>query len=122
METKYKVGLKGQQAAEDWLINKGYTIITRNYRVRTGELDLIVDNSECIAFVEVKYRRGLKFGLPREAVGVTKQKRMATAALQYVADNDLSDTNLRFDVIEVIENGGIMEVVHIENAFELSGF
>ena len=117
MGTKHEAGLAGQQAAEKFLQSKGYEILARNYRAKSGEVDLIVKDGEYIVFVEVKFRRGLKYGYPREAVGYTKQKRIMDTALHYLAHNNLADTDMRFDVVEVLEQQGKMYASHVENAF-----
>ncbi|MCL2404117.1 MAG: YraN family protein [Defluviitaleaceae bacterium] len=117
MNNKYKAGLSGQEAAEKFLLNKGYQVLARNYRIKSGEVDLILQHDNYIVFVEVKFRTSLSYGLPREAVGHTKQKRIINTALHYLARHKLSENDIRFDVVEVLEQHGQLYASHIENAF-----
>ena len=111
----YKGG-KGENIAVRLLVGKGYAILAENYRTRRGEIDIIAKDGCCTVFVEVKYRRHLGFGLPREAVTARKQRFIRQAALCYAAANGAADTDMRFDVIEIYGNDS-MRVEHIENAF-----
>ena len=117
MGNKHEAGLAGQEAAERFLQGKGCEVLARNYRVKTGEIDLVVKDGSYIVFVEVKFRSGLKYGYPREAVGYVKQKRIMNTALHYLAKHKLLDADIRFDVVEVLEQQGQLYVSHIENAF-----
>jgi len=117
LQTKFQSGLKGQKAAEDYLIQKGYKVLARNYRIRTGEIDLVAEDNEYIVFVEVKFRRGLTYGLPREAVGATKQQRIIRTALHYLTRHNLTESDVRFDIVEILEQHGQLFASHIENAF-----
>jgi len=117
MDNKHEVGLMGQQAAEKFLQDKGYEILARNYRLKTGEIDLIAKDGEYIVFVEVKFRKSLAYGYPREAVGYTKQKRIVNTARHYITKYQLSEMDIRFDVVEVLQQHGQLYASHIENAF-----
>ena len=117
MENKHETGLSGQKAAEQYLQGKGYQVLARNYRAKTGEVDLVVKGGGYIVFVEVKFRRGLSHGLPREAVGYTKQQRIINTAMHYLARHMLTDADIRFDVVEVLMQYGRLYASHIENAF-----
>ena len=116
--TKYQAGMQAQQQAENYLINKGYSILERNYRIRTGEVDIIAKHNSYVIFVEVKFRRGASFGLPREAVGNTKQRRIVHTAMHYISVRNINDRDFRFDVVEVTAKNGQVQINHIENAFD----
>ena len=116
---KYKTGMDGQQAAEAFLLDRGMRILARNWRVKTGEIDLVARDGEYIVFVEVKYRSSTAFGYPREAVNAAKQKRIMRTALNYIARYRLVECALRFDVVEVIADKRQLHISHIENAFGL---
>jgi len=118
MPTKYQAGMQAQQLAESHLTGKGYRILERNYRIRTGEVDIIARHGNYVAFVEVKFRRSVDFGYPRESVGVVKQQRIIRTAMHYIATRNINDMDFRFDVIEVLMQGGKVEINHIENAFD----
>lgn len=117
MASKYEKGMDGQQIAEAFLIGKGYVVKDKNYRLRSGEIDLVVAHRGYVIFVEVKYRRGLTHGYPREAVTYGKQQKIQKTALHYVYTRGLGDADMRFDVVEVLEMNGEVMVNHIENAF-----
>ena len=114
---KHEAGLAGQQAAENFLLNKGYEILARNYRLKTGEIDLVAKHGEYVVFVEVKFRTSLSYGYPREAVGHAKQQRIVKTALHYLAQHKLTHSDIRFDVVEVLQQHGQLYASHIENAF-----
>lgn len=118
MKTKFQMGLEGQLAAEEFLQRKGYRILERNYRIRTGEVDLIALHGTYIIFVEVKFRRNLDFGLPREAVTKAKMQQIIKTAMHYITKKALHEQDIRFDVIEVLEVDNELQITHIENAFD----
>jgi len=114
---KYAAGMNGQLMAENFLQQKGYNIIARNYRVRGGEIDIIATYENYLIFIEVKTRSKIAYGLPREAVGAAKQNRIKNTAMHYIAENELADQDCRFDVVEVLTRSENAEIFHIENAF-----
>lgn len=109
----YLKGKSAEKIAAEFLINKGYEVLELNYNLPIGEIDIIAKNMEYYVFVEVKYRKNLKNGYPREAVGKTKQNKIKNVALSYIAEKEIGDENFRFDVIEILNN----EIEHLENAF-----
>lgn len=114
-----KRGDWGEQAAADYLTARGYTIVSRNYRTRWGEIDLIVQDDTYLAFVEVKTRKSGYFGAAREAVGTAKQHRIIQTALAWLSEHPTT-RQPRLDVIEVYgpEGGPARYIEHIPNAFE----
>ena len=74
MHERAQLGRRGEEVAAAFLERQGYTILERNFRLRQGEIDLIAAKDETVAFVEVKTRRTLDYGLPSEAVTYTKQQ------------------------------------------------
>ena len=105
-------GLRGQKIAEKFLLSKGMKLIKANYRTPRGEVDLIMQDGEYTVFVEVKARRDLAYGFPREAVTKGKQNKIRYAA-NYYSMKKQPDTNFRFDVVEILAG----QISHIENAF-----
>ena len=119
MNDKRKKGDAGEEFVCEYLKDKGYIIAARNYKTRTGEIDIIAESRTTLIFVEVKSRKSGRAYLPREAVDLIKQQKIASAAGEYVARKQ-SDLALRFDVAEVIffgDNEDSMEINYIENAF-----
>ncbi|MCF8067228.1 MAG: YraN family protein [Desulfobacterales bacterium] len=112
-------GKESEAAAVHFLKKNGYRIIDQNYRTPHGEIDIIAKENGTIVFVEVKARTSGRFGNPKYAVTVTKQKKISMAALTYLKKTDQSDVKARFDVVAIIsDNGERIEVV--KNAFELA--
>lgn len=116
------VGASGEQIAADYLISQGYRILERNFRSRGGEVDIVAkDRQGCIAFIEVKTRRSLTYGLPQLAVTGRKQHQISKGALAWLSKNRLHDCSARFDVIAVLlQDGTVPTVEHIPNAFDLA--
>ena len=110
------MGRYGQNEAAKFLQTIGMTVMAENFRTRRGEVDLIMADGEYVVFVEVKYRRSLRHGYPREAVGISKQKRIRDAALHFISRNQL-DQDFRFDVVELYEATDGLTINHIKNAF-----
>ena len=120
MDTK-RLGRWGEALTAEYLRRAGYKILTTGYRCQMGEIDLIVQRDEVIAFVEVKTRRNASFGLGREAVDRRKQAHLYAAACHYMMEHPAEGMNLRFDVAEIVALQGTAtsnpEVHYLENAF-----
>jgi putative endonuclease len=114
-------GEVGERVAERWLRRQGWRIMQRRFRSGHRDIDLVVERSGVVAFVEVKARRGLQFGDPVEAVDWRKQRELARSARVWIDRHGRSDESYRFDVIGVWVTGGRVKVRHIENAFGLRG-
>lgn len=116
-----KSGRWGEKVAAKFLRSKHWKIIGERVRVgKHDELDIIADDKNALVFVEVKTRKNETYGRPFSAVNKEKRKRLARAAVTYLKKKKLHPDFIRFDVIEVIgEPGGIPEIRHIKNAFQL---
>lgn len=114
-------GAMGEILAARFLRDKGYGILSSNFRCRFGEIDIIASDKRYLVFVEVKTRREDSRYLPREAVTITKQRKLLQTAAMYMSR---FPTNLqpRFDVIEVVtaadETMRVVEINHIIGAYE----
>jgi putative endonuclease len=117
---KQKFGEQGETLAAKRLKKAGYKIIETNYRTRLGEIDIIAKDKDTIVFVEVKSRRSVKFGNPKQAVTLRKQKKISMVALYYLKTTGQSTAKARFDVVTVISNQDRPQVEIIKNAFELA--
>jgi putative endonuclease len=112
-----RLGVRGEDAAALHLQSEGWTILSRNYRTRVGEIDIVAAKDDEVAFVEVKTWRALDQGDLEYAVNGRKQRRIAVAARQYLATNrSLADRRMRFDVLFM--GGGEPGVLHLEHAFD----
>ena len=107
-------GIEGETVACEYLKDKGYVIVKRNYKRPYGEVDIIARNTTTLVFVEVKNRYGNKFGDPIESVTPRKITQIVRVAENFTNHFRTSNFEVRFDIIEV----SFGEVVnHIENAF-----
>lgn len=114
-----ELGKRGEDIAADYLTHRGYSIITRNYRRRFGEVDIVARKDSTIVFVEVKTRRSTAFGTGFEAVDVRKQRQLTRIAQDYLSRHNLFNVNARFDVVAVqLFDDSTSKVEIITNAFE----
>ncbi len=113
-------GLRGEHIARGWLEARGFTIEAHRYRLGHQEIDLIVRRGNLVAFVEVKTRRSLAFGLPGEAVHWKKRRAIGRVAAAWMLRYGLRSDIYRFDVFEVYDvSGQKPKVRHIEDAWRL---
>ena len=77
-------GRNGEDIACSFLLQNGYRVIERNYRVKGGEIDVIAAKHDELVFVEVKTRSSLQYGYPEESVTRSKKIRLAPAARYYL--------------------------------------
>jgi putative endonuclease len=117
-DVRRTVGNAGEEAVARWYRAQGYEVLARNWRVRGGELDVIVRRAGTIAFCEVKTRRSSAFGTPAEAVTPRKQERLRALARAWLAASPVRARILRFDVASVMPDGrGGWRVDVLEAAF-----
>lgn len=112
-------GAKGEEIAVKEMKKAGYTILERNFRRPSGEIDIIAQKENILVFTEVKFRQTEKNGIPCEAVTEEKQKRIAETAQYYIAENNISTLNIRFDVAEVLKKQAKFYFRYTENAYFL---
>lgn len=115
------IGNYGEQLARKHLKESGYTILDRNFKCKTGEIDIIAKKYNTITFVEVKSRYNRLYGNPCESVNYIKKLRIYKAAQFYIIKNNLTNFDFRFDVIEIAfnYNNNDNTLNHIENAFQI---
>ncbi len=112
-----RFGTGGEKAAAGRVLSMGWKILEKNYRVKTGEVDLICRDGDTIVFVEVKTRRAGGMAAPVDAVHARKRARLLKAASAWLSAKELWDRPCRFDVASVVERGEGFEVEILENAF-----
>jgi putative endonuclease len=114
------LGRIGEVEAASFLKRNGYKVIGRNYKSKFGEIDIIAYDQDTLCFVEVKTRNTCRFGLPQEAVSISKQQQISKAALAYLKEHKLLDRRARFDVISVNYQGDYPSLSLLKDAFNLS--
>ena len=110
-------GLAGEDQAANLLIQKGYTILERNWRCGHLEVDIIAENTDYLVIVEVKTRKNTLFGNPEIFVDKQKQRHLIRAAMYYAKFKGVTK-EIRFDIVSVVNSPDCHEVNHIENAFK----
>lgn len=131
-DPRHLLGLDGEVAALEHLLEQGYRILEHRFRVGRFEVDLIAQRGNVVAFIEVKTRRGMRHGQPSEAVTWERRREMERVARVW-EDRHAGEGRLhsrpagaggrrpviRFDVVEVLQtsSGGVVVTRHIEDAF-----
>ena len=112
------LGRRGEQLAADRLAALGYEIVERNFRCPAGEIDLVARWQDTWVFVEVKTRRGTRYGTPEEALTPRKRQHLIASAQHYLQARSLEDVPWRIDAVAVglSTAGELLRVDVIENA------
>jgi putative endonuclease len=111
-----QLGKKGEQLAVDFLLEKGFEIVERNFRFDKAEVDIIAKKEHTLAIVEVKTRSTSDFGDPQDFLKPKQIQRIVKAVDEYVTVNTL-DVEVRFDIIAIVKEKMGFSIVHLENAF-----
>ena len=116
-------GRIGEDFACEYLEKNHYQILERNFVSYQGEIDIIALEDNEIVFIEVKTRTQILCGLPSESVNKSKKKQLYKVAEYYLYANNLLDTKVRFDVIEIYLHGSnSFQLNHIKDAIWESPF
>lgn len=115
-----RLGSVGEEIAARELIRRGYTVRERNWRSAEGELDIVAEHDRLLVFVEVRTRRGDRFGTPEESITPAKRAHLIATAQAYLQSHSLEDRDWRIDVVavEMSAQGDLLRVDVIENAIE----
>jgi putative endonuclease len=97
-------GEAAEQQAVDYLSRRGLKLVTRNYRCKAGEIDLIMREKRTLVFVEVRYRQSDDYGSALESITLSKQRKLLAAANLYLQKNCI-DQPCRFDVVAINGSG-----------------
>lgn len=111
-----ELGKLGEDLAVQYLTDKGYEILERNWRNIHKEIDIIAKDGDDLVIVEVKARQTDEYGEPDIAVTKRKQRMLIAAANAYIARKGL-DVETRFDIISIVFKDGEHVIEHIEDAF-----
>jgi putative endonuclease len=120
LSKRLALGQRGEALAAAYLEERGYTIVTRNWRRPEGEIDLVVARDGLCVFVEVRSRTGVERGHPLETVNASKRARVLRAARLYLDEEKPPAAVFRFDVVGVTFSldDTPPEIIHIEDAFQ----
>jgi putative endonuclease len=116
-------GKKAEDLAITFLQKQGLLLLTRNYRCKLGEIDLIMKERSCLVFVEVRFRNNRTYGMSIETISISKQKRMIHTALYFLKSHHLLDKiPCRFDVVAIQKMEGKNTIEWVKNAFNIETF
>lgn len=118
LNTKQKTGQKGEDIAVEYLKNKGYKILERNFKNKWGEIDIVAKKKKVIVFVEVKTLKQAVSFLPEDAVNKEKKKQLLKMVQIYLSHQKIPlDTPHRIDVVavELLNNDQLKDIRHWEN-------
>ena len=118
VDRRRELGALGERLAAAHLEAKGYRIRERNVRTRAGEIDIVAEIGDVLAFVEVKCRRGSRLGTALDALTEAKQRRLVELAEAYGQERDDLPEERRIDVIalDMAPDGRLLSLRHIEGA------
>ncbi len=110
------LGEWGESVAANYLQNRGYKILERNWRCARGEIDLIVNAGDVLAFVEVKTRKSRAMGTPEEGLTAKKSLKLIELAQTYMLEKNI-DVDWRIDMVavECDADGTLIRCDHLEN-------
>jgi putative endonuclease len=111
------LGKLGEDLACRELTRRGYAIVARRYRLRSGELDIVARDGRTVVFIEVKARERDQFGEAAEAVTAWKRRRLVRLAMDYLTRHRLAEQPCRFDVVAVQLDEGHPSIEVYQNAF-----
>ena len=101
-DTTTTVGNRAEQLAYRYLLHKGLMPVARNFRCRGGEIDLIMLDTDCLVFVEVRYRSSTRFATAGLSVDQRKQRKIIRTAAMFLSRNSRFGNHImRFDVIAI---------------------
>ncbi len=100
-KTRKETGYYGEKIACKVMEKRGYSLVERNFTIRGGEIDLIMERGRELVFVEVKTRRNDHYGSPLESITPQKQRRMIRACEVFLCGKGRSDRDVRFFAVAV---------------------
>lgn len=111
--TNYELGKLGEDFAAEWFSKNGYLVLSRNWRGKKVELDLVLAKNDMLIFVEVKTRSSISFGYPAEAVTKANLKNIKSAAMQWLSVNKFKAIGFRIDIMSLQFDGKEFTVNHL---------
>jgi putative endonuclease len=122
-DARVRFGRSGEALAEAYLTARGFHLIERRFRLRNGEIDLVMADGPTVVFVEVRRRSTASLGDPLESIGPRKRSRIIRAARVFLSMRRLHERPCRFDVVAVRDGGpGEPPVLeHRADAFRADG-
>lgn len=115
MSTTTQQGQDAENLACDYLQAQGLHLLERNYRLRSGEIDIVCRDGTHLVFIEVRYRKNERYGGAVQSIDWRKQQRIIRTAQHYLLRHRV-DLPVRFDVVAI---SGTQGIEWIQDAFRV---
>lgn len=117
MASHNELGKEGEELAAQWLINKGYALLHRNWRHSYHEIDIIATKGKFLHFIEVKARKASSLGNPEDSVTRKKFKHLKKAADEFLYLNP-GHNWIQYDILSItLQKNGNAEYFLLEDVF-----
>jgi putative endonuclease len=117
MKHNQRIGKWGEEAAAEFLVQRGYVIIAQNFRTPYGEIDIVARQGDITIFLEVKTRTSNTMGLPEASITSRKRQHMISAAEYYAAESEID--HWQIDVVSIEGKlGSEPKITYFENAIQ----
>jgi putative endonuclease len=111
---KDAVGKYGEDLAARHFVGAGFTILARNWRCASGEIDIVARDGDVLVIAEVKTRRSTAYGTPAEAITRRKVDKLRELAMMWLRENPGRGASVRFDVVSVLlPKAGSAQLEHL---------
>lgn len=120
LNQKQRFGKESEALAVSLLRQQGYKILEINYKTKLGEIDIIATDKDTLAFIEVKARHSIRYGVPKYSITPKKKKKISMTALLYLKITGQLNRKARFDVVGIISETPKPKIEIIKNAFEFT--
>lgn len=120
IDPRKEIGRLGEELAMGHVEKRGLEILSRNWRTRLGELDIIASDGSQIIFIEVRTTTSVRFGMGFQSVNGRKQQQVRRIATQFLQQHRLGSWDVRFDVISILLDRRTREIIqlqHLEGVF-----
>jgi putative endonuclease len=129
IDPRRAVGFQGEDLAAEYMRDKGWEVVARNYSLNAGEVDLIVSRvgvvgyrtEKTLVFVEVKTKQNRRGPPPEASVDYEKRRRLTRLARLFLQQEEIREVNVRFDVISVDLSDDEPRLTHFPCAFDAQG-
>ena len=112
-----RLGKRGEDIAERYLVSLGMETLERNFHIWGGEIDIVAKDGDTYVFAEVKTRTNTRYGTGTEAITKRKMRLLARTAEAYAASRGILEKPMRFDVLEInIDVFGDPSIRYVKNA------
>jgi putative endonuclease len=117
MASHNELGKQGEEAAKQFLIDKGYKILAANWRSGRHEIDIVAQKFNFLSIIEVKTRSSNSFAYPEAFINRKKMCNLISATSEYLIQHKLN-IGVRYEIVTLTKNGNTFDIEHFEEAFD----